>query len=77
MTTGTGTTGAGVPGTGAPGSGWGPPTETERLLHETAAAGNRDTMLDTLARSRLFVLVARLHADTPGFIPRSPHSRIP
>ncbi|WP_393053235.1 DUF1266 domain-containing protein [Streptomyces sp. LN549] len=69
MTTGTGTTGAGVPGTGAPGSGWGPPTETERLHHETAAAGNRDTMLDTLARSRLFVLVARLHADTPGFIP--------
>ncbi|MFJ3531545.1 DUF1266 domain-containing protein [Streptomyces sp. NPDC090132] len=69
MTTGTGTTGTGVPGAGAQWSGWGPPTETERLLHETAAAGDRDAMLDALARSRLYVLVARLHADTPGYAP--------
>ncbi|MER5361581.1 DUF1266 domain-containing protein [Streptomyces sp. NPDC002785] len=34
-----------------------------------AAVGNRDAMLDTLAGSRLFALVARLHADTPGFNP--------
>ncbi|MFD6277367.1 DUF1266 domain-containing protein [Streptomyces sp. NPDC060209] len=64
MTTGTGTT-----KTGAPWAGWVPPTETERLLHETAPAGNREAMLDALAGSRLFVLVARLHADTPGFDP--------
>ncbi|MFF4096369.1 DUF1266 domain-containing protein [Streptomyces sp. NPDC001834] len=55
--------------TGAPWAGWAPPTETERLLHEAAMAGNRDALLDALARTRLFVLVARLHADTPGFDP--------
>ncbi|MFE6039976.1 DUF1266 domain-containing protein [Streptomyces sp. NPDC056452] len=64
MTTQTGTT-----ETKAPGAGWAPPTETERLLHETALSGNREAMLDALARTRLFVLVARLHADTPGFNP--------
>ncbi|WP_308294474.1 DUF1266 domain-containing protein [Streptomyces sp. RKAG290] len=69
MTRGTGTTETGVPGAGVPTSGWGPPTETERLLHETAAAGNRDAVLDALARSRLYVLVPRLHADTPGYAP--------
>ncbi|MFF3171153.1 DUF1266 domain-containing protein [Streptomyces sp. NPDC057900] len=69
MTTGTGATEAGVPGAGVRSSGWGPPTETERLLHETAAAGDRDAILDALARSRLYVLVARLHADTPGYVP--------
>lgn len=58
-----------MPGAGAPWAGWAPPTETERLLHETAAAGNRDALLDALARSRLYVLVPRLYADTPGFAP--------
>ncbi|MFJ1927649.1 MULTISPECIES: DUF1266 domain-containing protein [unclassified Streptomyces] len=69
MTRGTGTTETGVPGAGVRLSGWGPPTGTERLLHETAAAGDRDAMLDALARSTLYVLVARLHADTPGYAP--------
>ncbi|MGW0792379.1 DUF1266 domain-containing protein [Streptomyces sp. NPDC002911] len=49
-----------------------PPTETERLLHGAAASGDRDALLDVLAGSRLFVLVARLHADTPGFTPPLP-----
>ena len=70
MTTGTGTTGAGTRGTAAlPDAA---PTGTERLLHDTAAAGDRDTLLDALAGSRLFALVARLHADTPGFTPPLP-----
>ncbi|MFC5173638.1 DUF1266 domain-containing protein [Streptomyces mutomycini] len=61
MTTGTGT----MTGTGA----WAPPTEAERLLLEAAAAGDREALPAALAASRLFVLVARLHADTPGFAP--------
>lgn len=70
MTTGTGTTGTGTRGTATlPGAA---PTGTERLLHDTAAAGDRDTLLDALAGSRLFALVARLHADTPGFTPPLP-----
>lgn len=69
MTTGTGTTETGAPGAGAQWSGWGPPTGTEQLLHETAAGGDRDAMLDALAGSRLYVLAARLHADTPGYAP--------
>ncbi|MFJ8859147.1 DUF1266 domain-containing protein [Streptomyces sp. NPDC102451] len=74
MTTGTGTRGPGTPGTGAaeaPDAGWTPPTGTEGLLHG-AAAGSRDALLDALAGSRLFVLVARLHADAPGFTPPLP-----
>ncbi|MEU1484620.1 DUF1266 domain-containing protein [Streptomyces sp. NPDC005752] len=33
------------------------------------AAGDRKAVPAALATSRLFVLVARLHADTPGFVP--------
>ncbi|MFI6121758.1 DUF1266 domain-containing protein [Streptomyces sp. NPDC051064] len=72
MMTGTGTTGTPAPGTTAPAAGWAPPTETERLLHETAAAGDRGALPAALSRSRLFVRVARLHADTPGFTPPLP-----
>ncbi|MEU8710420.1 DUF1266 domain-containing protein [Streptomyces sp. NPDC048565] len=78
MTKGTGTTGT----TGAwaqeaearrrPDAGHVPPTGTERLLHEAAVAGDRGAILKALAGSRLFVLVARLHADTPGFTPPLP-----
>lgn len=69
MTTGTGTTGTGTAETAAPWAHRSPPTETERLLHEAVVTGTRDDLLDVLARSRLFVLVARLYADTPGFTP--------
>ncbi|MFE7571779.1 DUF1266 domain-containing protein [Streptomyces sp. NPDC057539] len=48
-------------------TGWAPPTETERLLYEATAREDGDAVLDTLSRSRLYVLVARLHADTPGY----------
>ncbi|MFE9724097.1 DUF1266 domain-containing protein [Streptomyces sp. NPDC005794] len=63
------TTGAGAPGAAMPGTA---PTETERLLHGAATAGDRDALLDALAGARLFALVARLHADTPGFTPPLP-----
>ncbi|WP_329168500.1 DUF1266 domain-containing protein [Streptomyces sp. NBC_01685] len=75
MTTGTGTTGPGAPGAGAAGApeaGSAPPAGTGEPLHSAAAAGHRDAVLDALAGSRLFVLVARLHADTPGFTPPLP-----
>ncbi|MFG2630971.1 DUF1266 domain-containing protein [Streptomyces sp. NPDC048473] len=49
------------------GIGWAPPTETERLLQESGASGSTEAVLDTLSRCRLHVMVARLHADTPGF----------
>lgn len=77
MTTGTGTTGPGAPGAGAAGApeaGSAPPAGTGEPLHSAAAAGHRDAVLDALAGSRLFVLVARLHADTPASLPRSPRS---
>ncbi|MFJ4337984.1 DUF1266 domain-containing protein [Streptomyces sp. NPDC088915] len=45
---------------------WTPPTDTERLLHEAGARGDRGAVLDALGRTRLYVLVARLHADAPG-----------
>ncbi|AXG80399.1 DUF1266 domain-containing protein [Streptomyces paludis] len=77
MTTGTGTgTGTGADtGTGAAAdtaattAGASPPTETERLLAEAVARGDDEGVLDILARGRLYVLVARLHADTPGYVP--------
>ncbi|MFD7117305.1 DUF1266 domain-containing protein [Streptomyces sp. NPDC059922] len=46
---------------------WAPPTETERLLYEATARDDGDAVLDVLSRSPLYVLVARLHADTPGY----------
>jgi hypothetical protein len=54
VTTGTGTSCA-------------PPTETEWLLHEAKARDNGEAVHEVLSRSRLYLLVARLHADTPGF----------
>ncbi|MER5770513.1 DUF1266 domain-containing protein [Streptomyces sp. NPDC001985] len=70
MTTGTGT------GTGAD-TGWVPPTEVERRLREAHARGSRDELIDALSRSRLYVLTARLHADTPGFTPPPVPAREP
>ncbi|MFF1917442.1 DUF1266 domain-containing protein [Streptomyces sp. NPDC058239] len=49
------------------GIGWAPPTEAERLLQESGASGSTQAVLDALSRCRLHVMVARLHADTPGF----------
>ncbi|WP_434599141.1 DUF1266 domain-containing protein [Streptomyces sp. A5-4] len=54
-------------------TGWAPPTETERLLYEAKVRGDGEAELDALAGSRLYVLLPRLDADTPGFVapPRS------
>ncbi|MER5552455.1 DUF1266 domain-containing protein [Streptomyces sp. NPDC002793] len=41
-------------------------------MHDAAESGDRDTLLDALAGSRLYALVARLHADTPGYTPPLP-----
>ncbi|MFF3129385.1 hypothetical protein ACFVRD_45995 [Streptomyces sp. NPDC057908] len=46
---------------------WAPPTEAERLLQESGASGSTYAVLDALSHCRLHVMVARLHADTPGF----------
>ncbi|WP_435836221.1 DUF1266 domain-containing protein [Streptomyces anulatus] len=43
-----------------------PPTEIERAL-SAAVAGGDDAVVELLARTRLYVLVARLHADIPGW----------
>lgn len=78
MTTGTGAeTGAGPgphaysgavgPTGGDTGTGSPPPTDIERQLYEATAHGSADAVLDVLSRTRLYVLVPRLHADTPGF----------
>ncbi|MFD6590889.1 DUF1266 domain-containing protein [Streptomyces anulatus] len=42
------------------------PTEIERAL-SAAVAGGDDAVVELLARTRLYVLVARLHADIPGW----------
>ncbi|MFF0066701.1 DUF1266 domain-containing protein [Streptomyces sp. NPDC005279] len=47
-------------------TGWAAPTEAERLLHEAKTRDDGEAVLDTLSRSRLYLLVARLDADTPG-----------
>ncbi|MFJ1745861.1 DUF1266 domain-containing protein [Streptomyces sp. NPDC088116] len=66
-----GTTGAtGAAGaTSTTGTAWTAPTADERLLYEASTRGDGDqaAVLDVLSRSRLYVLVARLDADTPGF----------
>ncbi|HET6857159.1 MAG TPA: hypothetical protein VFH94_08705, partial [Streptomyces sp.] len=52
---------------------WAAPTETERALYDAQARGDTDAQLDALSRTRLYVLLPRLDADTPDFItpPRS------
>ncbi|WP_405510646.1 DUF1266 domain-containing protein [Streptomyces anulatus] len=44
-----------------------PPTEIERALSAAVAGGGADAVVELLARTRLYVLVARLHADIPGW----------
>ncbi|MFI5650948.1 DUF1266 domain-containing protein [Streptomyces anulatus] len=44
-----------------------PPTEIERALSAAVAGGGDDAVVELLARTRLYVLVARLHADIPGW----------
>ncbi|WP_374547402.1 DUF1266 domain-containing protein [Streptomyces sp. DH7] len=44
-----------------------PPTEIERALSAAVAGGTADAVVELLARTRLYVLVARLHADVPGW----------
>nr|WP_103530680.1 DUF1266 domain-containing protein [Streptomyces sp. SM11] len=44
-----------------------PPTEIERALSAAVASGSADAVVELLARTRLYVLVARLHADVPGW----------
>ncbi|MFH9196338.1 DUF1266 domain-containing protein [Streptomyces anulatus] len=44
-----------------------PPTEIERALSAAVAGGTADAVVELLARTRLYVLVARLHADIPGW----------
>ncbi|MCX4964747.1 DUF1266 domain-containing protein [Streptomyces sp. NBC_00654] len=39
----------------------------ERELYEATSRGGADAVLDALSRTPLYVLVPRLHADTPGF----------
>ncbi|MFE2977155.1 DUF1266 domain-containing protein [Streptomyces sp. NPDC059258] len=43
------------------------PTEIERALSAAVAGGSADAVVELLARTRLYVLVARLHADIPGW----------
>ncbi|MDK0518021.1 DUF1266 domain-containing protein [Streptomyces sp. ML-6] len=54
-----------------------PPTETERLLRESGASGDPGVVLDALSRCRLHVMVARLHADAPGYIAPFPSQHDP
>ncbi|MFF3097141.1 DUF1266 domain-containing protein [Streptomyces cyaneofuscatus] len=44
-----------------------PPTGIERALEAAVAGGGGDAVVEVLARTRLYVLVARLHADIPGW----------
>lgn len=43
------------------------PTEIERALSAAVAGGEADAVVELLARTRLYVLGARLHADIPGW----------
>lgn len=43
------------------------PTGIERALSAAVAGGSADAVVELLARTRLYVLVARLHADIPGW----------
>lgn len=51
-----------------------PPTEIERALSAAVAGGGDDAVVELLARTRLYVLVARLHADIPGWTAPCPRS---
>ncbi|MFD3513374.1 DUF1266 domain-containing protein [Streptomyces sp. NPDC058657] len=76
-----------ITGTGAPsGAGTGtdggpvlpPPTEVERELYAAVRHSAGGTgVLDVLSRTRLYLLVPRLHADTPGYAPPLPTRRDP
>jgi len=44
-----------------------PPTGIERALAAAVAGGGGEAVVEVLARTRLYVLVARLHADIPGW----------
>ncbi|MFD8059562.1 DUF1266 domain-containing protein [Streptomyces cyaneofuscatus] len=44
-----------------------PPTGIERALEAAVASGDGGAVVEVLARTRLYVLVARLHADIPGW----------
>ncbi|MEW2067970.1 DUF1266 domain-containing protein [Streptomyces sp. NPDC007346] len=69
MTTGNGTgtegSGAVAPAHACPGTV--PPTGIERALSAAVTGGDADAVVEVLARTRLYVLVARLHADIPGW----------
>ncbi|WP_373558743.1 DUF1266 domain-containing protein [Streptomyces sp. WZ.A104] len=52
-----------------------PPTEAERELSAAVAGGSAEAVLDVLARTRLYVLVPRLHADIPDWTPPLPTFR--
>ncbi|MFG2643527.1 DUF1266 domain-containing protein [Streptomyces sp. NPDC048370] len=54
---------------------WAAPTYTEQLLYEAGAREDRAAVLDALGRSRLYVLLPRLHADAPGYAPPLPSRR--
>ncbi|WP_097986653.1 DUF1266 domain-containing protein [Streptomyces sp. f150] len=54
-------------GAGTGGVGTVPPTEIERALSAAVAGGSAEAVVELLARTRLYVLVARLHADIPGW----------
>ncbi|MBT2902281.1 DUF1266 domain-containing protein [Streptomyces sp. McG3] len=43
------------------------PTGIERALTAAVEGGSADAVVELLARTRLYVLVARLHADIPGW----------
>ncbi|MEV7294755.1 DUF1266 domain-containing protein [Streptomyces microflavus] len=54
-------------GAGTESGGAAAPTEIERALAGAVAGGGGDAVVELLARTRLYVLVARLHADIPGW----------
>ncbi|WP_406863313.1 DUF1266 domain-containing protein [Streptomyces sp. HUAS MG47] len=56
------------------GSRWAP-TPAEQALGDAAARGDQGGVLDVLGRTRVYLLVARLHADAPGFVPPLPTQR--
>ncbi|WP_124272080.1 DUF1266 domain-containing protein [Streptomyces sp. ADI96-02] len=51
------------------------PTRIERELVLAVAGGRDEAVLDALARTRLYVLTPRLHADVPGWTPPLPTIR--
>ncbi len=53
------------------------PTEVERELAAASAGGDQEAVLDVLARTRLYVLVPRMHADVPDWTAPLPTFRDP